>query len=94
MYKCVLHNQRNHMRKTALTRDSVTSSSYNAWPDGTVRGRTSYKMWTTLTFGFSQVNNEYVEKYVFVFKQQFIKECHWFKSVFRTGVLQAFHRGK
>lgn len=53
MYKCVLHNQSNHMRKKALTRDSVTSSSYNAWPDGTVRGRTSYKMWTTLTFGFS-----------------------------------------
>lgn len=64
MYKCVLHNQRNHMRKTALARDSVTSSSYNAWSDGTVRGRTSYKMWTTLTFGFSSVNNEYVEKYV------------------------------
>lgn len=50
---CVLQNQRYHTSETALTSDSVTSSSCNAWPEGTVWGRTSYKMWTTLTFGFS-----------------------------------------
>lgn len=88
---CVLQNQRYHTSETALTRDCYLFIMQRLTWRHCLRSN-FLKNVNYLNFWFLLSKQWVRGKYVFLSPQHFIMECPWFKSVFRTCVLQAFHQ--